>query len=158
VLRSVLTVTLLALCQSATAQTETDSTPLFRYAYFGEDWTVTLDEPVAVPPSLLESGGVVRVEPGAYRLGFYQSFDYAVVPIVVTVRSAPDGRALSMRFDYGEEYDFDHERQSYEETLGTPTSSKDGAVVWEDAATQFKLVRGANGSGSYSVLRSLRER
>jgi len=158
VIRSALILASFALCQVAAAQADTDSTALFRYAYFGEDWTVTLDEPVAVPSYLLESGSVVEVKPGVYRLGFYQSFDYAVVPIVVTVTSGTDDLAVSLRFDYGEEYDFDHERQSYEETLGTPASSDDGTVVWEDDATHFKLVRGVGGGNSYSVLRSRRSR
>ncbi|MEM6325711.1 MAG: hypothetical protein AAF791_01200 [Bacteroidota bacterium] len=156
-IRTALILASFALCQAAAAQADTDSTALFRYAYFGEDWTVTLDEPVAVPSYLLESGAVAEVKSGVYRLGFYQSFDYAAVPIVVTITADSDDLAVSLRFDYGEEYDFDHERRSYEETLGTPASSDDNTVVWEDAVTHFKLVRGVGGN-SYSVLQTRRGR
>lgn len=154
--RIVLPLTLLALGHVGQAQTSPEPPTLFRYANLGADWTVILDEPVAVPPSLLKSGGVVEVKPGVYRVGFYQSFEYAVVAVFVTITAAPDDRAVSMRFDYGAAYDFDHEAQSYQEMLGTPASSGKNIFAWEDTETSFKLVRGER--GSYSILRSLRRR
>ena len=153
-----LVILLVLIGQSLSAQTEADSTALFRYAYFGDRWTVTLDEPVGIPPHLLESGVVTVMEPGMYRLGFYQTFDYAVVPVVVTISTDAQDRVVYLHFDYGEEYDWDHERSGYEESLGPPASNGEDVVIWKDPVTRFTLVRGSGGSRSYSVLRSLRSR
>ena len=79
----------------------------------------------------------------------------------MTLRSDYDGLVTSMRFDYGPEYDFDQERASYTEMLGPPVRKEvsDGrlAVVWEDEATRFVLVREATPGGdrAYSEMSEL---
>lgn len=149
---------MLALASTASAQPPADSTAIFRHANFGPDWRVTLGQPVAVPSAYLDGGMVERVEPGVHRLGFYESFDYGPVLVVVTVRSDYDGLVTSMRFDYGPEYNFGHERAGYTEMLGPPVRKdvSEGrlAVVWEDEETRFVLVREATPGGdrSYSEM------
>ena len=124
---------------------------------FGPDWQVTLGQPVAVPRAYLDAGAVEMTEPGVYRLGFYEAFDYGEVLVIVTVFSDYDGRVVSMRFDYGPAYDFDRSRASYTEMLGAPSRTETGArtvVVWEDGETRFTLVRerGPDGNRSYSEM------
>ena len=151
-------VALFALASAASAQSPADSTTVFRHANFGPDWRVTLGQPVAVPQAYLDGGMVERVEPGVHQLGFYESFDYGPVLVVVTVRSDYDGLVTSMRFDYGPEYDFDHERAGYAEMLGPPARKEVSddrlMIVWEDGETRFVLVREATPGGhrSYSEM------
>lgn len=124
---------------------------IFRYANFGAGWTVTLGQPLNVPPNLLKNGSVVREGPGIYTLGFYERFEYGSVAIRVRISTDADGDVASLRFDYGLGYRFDVEREDYEELLGTPVReerSADGeTATWEDGQTRFELIREATPDG-----------